>query len=84
MKKDGQYLNSTFRNSCVPTFRTPRATEERQIAQKPMKDIPGPGSYTPRDSSTTNKYRNCYNLILYRGERRIELHDKTKLNLPGP
>lgn len=84
MASDGRYLNSTFRNSCVPTFKTPKMTSERVIVAKPTKEIPGPGSYTPRDTETTNKYRNCYNLILHRGERKIALHDKTKLDLPGP
>ena len=84
MASDGRYLNSVHKNSCVPTFKAPKTSRERVISAKGLKDIPGPGSYTPRDTSTTNKYRNCYNLILHRGERKITMHDKTKLNLPGP
>ena len=48
------------------------------------RDIPGPGSYTPRETDKTNKYRNSYNLQLYSRERKIELHDKSKIDLPGP
>jgi len=58
--------------------------EERVIAINTSKGIPGPGSYTPRDSSQTSKYKNSMNLKLYQRERKIELHDKTKLSLPGP
>lgn len=68
----------------MPTFKTPSALSERQITDRPQKDIPGPGTYTPRENEFNNKFRNSYNLTLYRGERKIVLHDKTKLGLPGP
>ena len=43
MASDGRYLNSVHRNSCVPTFKTPRTSCERVISAKALKDIPGPG-----------------------------------------
>lgn len=45
---------------------------------------PGPGTYTLLETPTNNKFRNCYDLVLHRGERNISLHDKTKLEFPGP
>ena len=47
-------------------------------------DAPGPGSYTPCEGSTSNRYKNTYNYQLHKYDRKIELYDKTKLNLPGP
>lgn len=49
------------------------------------KDIPGPGMYTPsQKSSDMTKFKSIYNINLYRNERKIELHDKTKRDIPGP
>jgi len=87
MASDGRYVVSHLKNSCVPSFRTPNSKEssERKITGRSTgRDSPGPGSYTPRDTDRTNKYRNSYNLVLYQQDRRIELYDKTKLTLPGP
>ena len=30
------------------------------------------------------KYKSLYSINLYRNERKIELHDKTKRDIPGP
>ena len=49
-----------------------------------MKDIPGPGQYTPCETSSNNRYKNTYDYRLHARERKIELHDKSKLDLPGP
>ena len=54
------------------------------IAQSIGVDVPGPGSYTPHEGSVSNRYRNTYDYKLNKYDRKIELHDKTKLNLPGP
>lgn len=71
MSSNGRYLNSAHKNSCVPTFKTPLVNSERQISDKPQKNIPGPGAYTPRETEHNNKYRNCYNVSLHKGERNI-------------
>lgn len=54
------------------------------MAMSTSRDNPGPGSYTPRETDRTNKYRNSSNLVLYPKDRKIELYDKTKLTMPGP
>ena len=86
LARDGRYARSNEKNSCVPTFKLPikPKAEERVVAMQYTKDNPGPGSYTPRETSRTNKYRNCYNYQLHSRDRTIELHDKTKLANPGP
>ena len=84
MSSNGRYQNSNIRNSCVPMFKKPSSPAERVISEKPQKNIPGPGTYSPQENGFNNKFRNCYNLQLYRGERNIVVHDRTKLDLPGP
>ena len=86
LSREGRYVKSSDKNSCVPTFKLPlkKHAEERVGFKSYTKDVPGPGSYTVRETSNNNKYRNNYDLQLYKKERKIELHDKTKLDIPGP
>ena len=86
MTKEGRYVKSSHKNSCVPAFKRPlhKLSEERVQVSKSTKSNPGPGSYNPCNSDRTNRYKNLQNLTLYQGERKIELYDKTKLALPGP
>ena len=67
MSAEGRYVKSTCKNSCVPTFKLPmkKTHDERVIAKDFTKDNPGPGAYTPRETSSNNKYKNSYNLRLY-------------------
>ena len=67
MTKEGRYVKSTHKNSCVPEFKrsVQKKSEERVVAINYLKDNPGPGTYTPRDTDRTNKYRNGYNMTLY-------------------
>lgn len=49
------------------------------------KDIPGPGRYTPTQKATEmSKNMKGFNIRLYKNDRKIELHDKTKRDNPGP
>ena len=70
----------------MPQFKLPMKKDgnERMISQSGEKNVPGPGAYTPRETSQSNRYRNTYDFKLHKFDRKIELHDKTKLNLPGP
>ena len=70
----------------MPQFKLPtkKTNEQRVVSQNIGVDVPGPGSYTPCEGSSTNRYRNTYDYKLHKYDRKIELHDKTKLNLPGP
>ena len=61
-----------------------KKNEERIISQVIGVDAPGPGSYTPCEGSVSNRYKNTYDYKLHKFDRKIELYDKTKLNLPGP
>ena len=77
---------SNEKNGAVPLFKAPsnKQSEERVVGYAHTRDVPGPGSYTPRETSKTSKYKNPYNINLYSRDRKIELHDKSKLDLPGP
>lgn len=70
----------------MPLIKLPLNPEKikRVVALDVTKDIPGPGSYTPRVTSINNRYRNTLSINLYTGDRKIELHDKSKLENPGP
>ena len=70
----------------MPQFKLPfkKQGEDRFVANSICNEVPGPGAYTPRETSQSNKYRNTYDFKLHKYDRKIELHDKTKLNLPGP
>lgn len=63
IRNNGRYLRSCEKNSSVPTFKLPfkPKAEERVVAKEYTRENPGPGTYTPRETSRTNKYRNCYN-----------------------
>lgn len=84
---EGRYVLSSDRNITVPSFKRPthQKSSDRMIAPSPPPgQSPGPGTYTPTENELSNKYRNQTGVKLYRRERKIELHDKTKLDLPGP
>ena len=86
LSAEGKYVQTKNRTSCVPQFKLPmkKKNEERVISQVVGVDAPGPGSYTPRDGSVSNRYKNTYDYKLHKFDRKIELYDKSKLNLPGP
>ena len=48
------------------------------------KDVPGPGSYSPCETRNNNQFKNGYDYRLHSYNRNIELHDKSKRDLPGP
>lgn len=83
---DGRYLMSNDKNSCTPTMKLPlkRKQYDRISGNNFTRDVPGPGSYSPCDTKSTNKYRNDYDYKLHTVNRKIELHDTTKKDLPGP
>lgn len=70
---------------CVPTFKPPNKSSTRVFAFDFTKDIPGPGRYTPTQKATEmSKNMKGFNIRLYKNDRNIELHDKTKRDIPGP
>lgn len=85
IRADGKCVLSTELSSCVPTFQVPKKKLNRIIAVDYTKDNPGPGSYShTAKSSDLTKYKNLSNIQLYQQDRKIELHDKTKRDIPGP
>ena len=87
LAKNGRYVKSTDKNCCVPSMKLPlrkKVMAERVVSDQPMKDIPWPGQYTPHENTVNNKYRNTYDYRLHARERKIEHHDKSKMDLPGP
>jgi hypothetical protein len=83
---DGRQLLSNDLTSCVPTFRPPKKKNTRVIATDFTKQNPGPGTYSPSQTAVDMawKYRNNNSFNLYVKDRKIELHDKTKKDIPGP
>ena len=63
----GRYVRSNERNSAVPLIKLPINPEnvKRVVALDVAKDIPGPGSYTPRVTRINNTYRNTLSINLY-------------------
>jgi hypothetical protein len=82
---DGRPILSTEMPICVPLFRQPNKEISRVVAYNYTKDNPGPGMYSPSQRSNDMiKFKSLYNINLYKNERKIELHDKTKRDIPGP
>ena len=87
LNTSGKYVRSGDTNPLVPTWRAPlkkSADERKVVPDSTSTKGPGPGTYNPQENVGNSKYRNLYNVQLYQRERKIELHDKTKLDLPGP
>jgi len=80
----GRYIRSNEKNGGVPVFKLPsnKKSEERAVTRDSSIEGPGPGSYTPCESNLTSRFKNLNNISLYPHDRKIELHDKTKIDLP--
>ena len=82
---NGEYPVSTIPTSKVPTFKLPIKKIQRVTYTDYTKDNPAPNTYTPTKESIMASNKHCLrNFILYKGNRKIDLHDKTKRDIPGP
>lgn len=85
VNSDGKTVLSTDAPIRGQTFNPPNKNSKRVIAFDFTKDTPGPGMYTPSQKATEmSKNMKGYNYRLYQFDRKIELHDKTKRDFPGP
>jgi len=70
----------------VPTFKKPAKKDGRfPVIDSAGKYNPGPGTYSPskRSVDMSMKYANR-TYRLYKEDRKIVFHDKTKRDIPGP
>ena len=82
---NGSYPVSTIPTSRVPTFKLPMKKPERVTYTNYTRDNPAPNAYSPTRESIMANNKHCLKSYrLYQGKRKIELHDKTKREIPGP